>query len=71
MALGATALTIVLAITGYIATTGGELVEQPAAAVAGIVVSFSVVPAVLIGVSLLSLARYRLRRSDIDGISAD
>lgn len=66
MALGATALTIVLAITGYIATTGGELVEQPAGAVAGIVVSFSVVPAVLIGVSLLTLARYRLRRADID-----
>lgn len=66
MALGATVLTIVLAITGYIATTGGQAVEQPALAVAGIVVSFSVVPAVLIGASLLSLARYRLRRADID-----
>jgi GPH family glycoside/pentoside/hexuronide:cation symporter len=66
MALGATVLTIVLAVTGYIATTGSELVEQPAAAVAGIVISFSVVPAVLIGVSLLTLARYRLRRADID-----
>jgi GPH family glycoside/pentoside/hexuronide:cation symporter len=70
MALGATALTIVLAATGYIATTGSELVEQSAAALAGIVVSFSVVPAVLIGASLLALAKYRLRRGDIDA-SAD
>ena len=66
MAFGATVLTVVLAVTGYVATTGSELVEQPAAAIAGIVVSFSVVPAVLIGVSLLALARYRLRREDVD-----
>lgn len=66
MAFGATVLSIVLAVTGYVATTGAELVEQPAAAVAGIAIAFSVVPAALIGVSLLSLARYRLRRGDID-----
>src|SRR5690606_15141266 len=66
MALGATALAVILALTVYIATPGAELVEQPFAAVAGIVISFRVVPATLIGVSLLSLARYRLRRADID-----
>lgn len=65
MAFGATVLTIVLAITGYIASTGAQAVEQPAQAVAGIVLSFSVVPAVLIGASLLSLSRYRLRKADI------
>ena len=43
-----------------------ESVTQPDAAIAGIVVSFSVVPAALIGLSLLTLARYRLRRADID-----
>ena len=69
MAFGATVLSIVLAVTGYVATTGVELVEQPAAAVAGIAISFSVVPAALIGVSLLCLARYRLRRADIDVVS--
>jgi Na+/melibiose symporter-like transporter len=65
MALGATVLSIVLAITGYIATTAGQSVEQPAEAVAGIVLSFSVVPALLIAASLASLARYRLRKGDI------
>jgi Na+/melibiose symporter-like transporter len=65
-ALGATALTIVLAVTGYVSSTATQFVTQPDAAVAGIVISFSVVPAGLIGLSLLTLARYRLRRSDIE-----
>jgi Na+/melibiose symporter-like transporter len=66
MALGATVLSIVLAVTGYAQSTGAQVVEQSDAAVAGIVVSFSVVPAVLIALSLAGLARYRLRRVDID-----
>ncbi len=65
-ALGAAVLSVVLAATGYVASTTGQAVTQPASAVAGIVISFSVVPAVLIGLSLLSLTRYRLRRSDIE-----
>lgn len=64
-ALGATALALVLAATGYIERTGAMLVWQPASATAGIVVSFSVVPAALVLASLLSLSRYRLRRRDI------
>jgi len=69
MAFGATVLSIVLAVTGYVATTGAATVEQPAAAVVGIIISFSVVPAALIGASLLSLSRYRLRRADIDQLA--
>ncbi|WP_439591341.1 MFS transporter [Microbacterium sp.] len=65
-ALGATALSIVLALTGYVASTAGQTVTQPDAAITGIVVSFSVVPAALIALSLLTLARYRLRRQDIE-----
>ena len=71
MALGATALTAVLAVTGYVAHTAtvtaaaGE--TQPASAIVGIVLSFSVVPAAIIAVSLVPLARYRLRKEDIDG----
>jgi Na+/melibiose symporter-like transporter len=65
-ALGATILAVVLAATGYVSSTGAQLVWQPDAAVTGIVVSFSVLPAVLIAISLLTLARYRLRRSDIE-----
>ncbi|WP_243076158.1 MFS transporter [Microbacterium sp. SS28] len=65
-ALGATALALILAVTGYVSSTAGQAVEQPEAAIAGIVVSFSVAPAALIVLSLLTLARYRLRRADIE-----
>ena len=70
MALGATVLSIVLAITGYIETTAEVEVAQPDAAVAGIAVAFSLLPAVLMLLSLIVLARYRLREHDIVGTSA-
>lgn len=66
MAFGATALTAVLAITGYQESVGISAVSQSDAAVTGIVLSFSVVPAAAMLLSLLTLSRYRLRRSDID-----
>jgi Na+/melibiose symporter-like transporter len=77
MALGATVLSVVLAVSGYVsraaaaastvagAAAGGS---QPGSAVAGIVLSFSVIPALLIAISLVPLARYRLRKGDIDAI---
>jgi len=73
MALGATVLTIVLAVTGYVVRSGAPTAvvtgaTQPAAAVAGIVLAFSVIPAALLALSLFPLARYRLRKDDIDGL---
>jgi Na+/melibiose symporter-like transporter len=65
-ALGATALSITLAATGYVSSTAQQTVVQPDAALTGIVVSFSVLPAALILLSLVALSRYRLRRTDID-----
>ncbi|WP_344818025.1 MFS transporter [Microbacterium soli] len=70
MALGGTVLALVLAATDYVETTVGETVTQPASAVMGIAVSFSVLPAVLMVLSLFVLARYRLREQDIVGTSA-
>lgn len=70
MALGATALTVILAIAGYTSSVADKHAVQTPAALAGIVVSFSIVPAVLIGASLISLARYRLRKADIDAAAA-
>ncbi|MGX5695928.1 MFS transporter [Agromyces soli] len=67
MALGATVLTIVLALTGYLESTAGAAVTQPASAVAGIAVAFSAVPAVLVALSIVAMRGYRLRRADIDG----
>ncbi|TBN57332.1 MFS transporter [Glaciihabitans arcticus] len=66
MALGATVLTIVLAASGYIQSTGASFAWQSDSAVAGIALSFSVVPAVLIALSLWTFSRYPLRRKDID-----
>ncbi|QAY73578.1 MFS transporter [Agromyces protaetiae] len=66
MALGATLLTIVLASTGYLESTGAEFVGQGPAAITGIVLSFSALPAVLVALSLVALARYPLRKSDVD-----
>ncbi|MDE0545157.1 MFS transporter [Microbacterium sp. C7(2022)] len=65
-ALGATALSIILTVTGYVSSTAGASVTQPDAAVSGIVISFSLAPAALIAISLITLARYPLRRADVD-----
>jgi len=70
MALGAVLLTLVLAATGYQEAVAGQTVEQSANAVAGIVLSFSIMPAIMIGLSLWALGRYPLRRVDIDGTAA-
>jgi len=66
MALGATVLTIVLAVTGYRESAGADIVWQSQASIAGIVVAFSAVPAVLIALSLVVFRGYALRREDID-----
>lgn len=71
MAFGSTALTIVLALTGYVASTAGVSVEQPAAAVSGIALSFSLLPALLMFASLFTLRRYRLRERDLLSVSPE
>lgn len=74
MALGATVFTIVIGLTGYISRSAADAsaatagATQPAEAVAGIVLSFSVIPAAIIGASLVPLSRYRLRKGDIDDV---
>lgn len=66
MALGATVLTIILASTGYTEGVAGSIIWQSSTAVTGIVLSFSIVPAVIIALSLWTFGRYPLRRADID-----
>ncbi|TXK19608.1 MFS transporter [Homoserinibacter sp. GY 40078] len=66
MALGAVALSIVLAIAGYQEGVAGSVLEQSPDAILGIVLSFSIVPAIMIGLSLWTLSRYPLRRSDLE-----
>lgn len=66
LAFGTTFLAIVLAATGYIESTAAEQVTQSSTAVLGIVLCFSVIPALLMAVSMICLIRYPLRRVDID-----
>ncbi|MFD1714260.1 MFS transporter [Amnibacterium flavum] len=70
MALGSTALTVVLTLTGYVERVAGETVSQAPEAIAGIAISFSVVPALLIALSFLPLRRYRLRRESFTEVGA-
>ncbi|MGE3812789.1 MAG: MFS transporter [Candidatus Nanopelagicales bacterium] len=70
MAVGAAALTVVLTVSGYVESVAGVEVEQPASAVTGIAMSFGLAPAALALLSLLFIARYRLRRGDVDGAEA-
>ncbi len=66
MALGGTVLTLVLAITGYIESTAAMVVQQPDSAVTGIALSFSLLPAALMVVSLFALRGYRVRAHDLE-----
>ncbi|HEY9324195.1 MAG TPA: MFS transporter [Agromyces sp.] len=70
MALGATVLTIVLALTGYVESFGSQTVTQSPAAIAGIAISFSAIPALLVAASLVALRKYPLRRADIEADAA-
>lgn len=70
MALGATVLSVVLAASGYLEAVAGQVVTQPASAITGIELSFSIVPAVIIALSLWSFSRYPLRKADIDQLAA-
>lgn len=68
-ALGAAVVSLTLAVTGYVSTVAGATAVQPDAAITGIVLVFSLIPAALIVLSLLPLSRYTLRRDDIDRAS--
>jgi glycoside/pentoside/hexuronide:cation symporter, GPH family len=70
MALGATLLTIMLALTGYLESAGAEAVTQPPTAIAGIALAFSVVPAALVLISVVVLRAYPLRRADVNADAA-
>ncbi|MDR6143963.1 GPH family glycoside/pentoside/hexuronide:cation symporter [Microbacterium foliorum] len=65
-ALGASTVSLTLAATGYVSSVAGTTMQQPDAAITGIVLAFSILPALLMAASLLTLRRYRLRRADID-----
>jgi Na+/melibiose symporter-like transporter len=64
LALGPGVFGLMLAAGGYVSSTGGD-VAQPGSAVTAIVLGFSVLPAALVGLSLVWLVRYSLTQADV------
>ncbi|WP_241680549.1 MFS transporter [Pseudactinotalea suaedae] len=60
LALGPALVLGVLALTGFVSRTTPDVVTQPASALWGVVVTFSLVPALLALASLVPLARFAL-----------
>jgi glycoside/pentoside/hexuronide:cation symporter, GPH family len=60
LAVGPGLLGGLLALAGYVSTSGDDVVAQPAAADTTVLLGFSLLPAVLVLASLPVLARYRL-----------
>jgi Na+/melibiose symporter-like transporter len=60
LAIGPGLLGLLLALAGYLSSTGDEVVGQSGTAVVAVRMGFSVVPALLVLASLPVLARYRL-----------
>jgi glycoside/pentoside/hexuronide:cation symporter, GPH family len=69
LATGPGLFALVLALGGYVSSTGGGAV-QPDSAVTAIALGFSVLPAVLMLVSLVWLSRYALTADDVAAASA-
>jgi glycoside/pentoside/hexuronide:cation symporter, GPH family len=59
-AVGPAVLATLLAVTGFVETEGGAIVDQPPGAITGIIIGFAVVPAVVVLASLLLLRHYDL-----------
>ncbi len=66
LALGPGAFALVLALGGYVSSTDDESVVQPDSALTAITLGFSLLPAVLILLSLVWLARYSLTHEEVD-----
>jgi glycoside/pentoside/hexuronide:cation symporter, GPH family len=60
-AAGPALVLLLLAVTGYVSTTAGQVAMQPASAISGVQLAFSVVPVVLVACSLPIIWRYPLR----------
>ena len=64
-ALGPALFSVVLAATGFVSSRADERVEQPASALTGIALGFSLLPAALILLSLPLIRAYRLSAEDL------
>ena len=64
-AIGPALVLLLLAVTGYVSSTGNEAIAQPDSAVLGVHLAFSVLPVVLVALSLPLILRYPLREETL------
>lgn len=67
LALGPALVLGVLAVTGFVSRTSSVVVAQPGAALWGVVITFSLVPALLALASVVPLARLRVHNEQVPG----
>jgi GPH family glycoside/pentoside/hexuronide:cation symporter len=60
-ALGPALVLMVLAVTGYFSSTAGQIVAQPVSAIAGVHFAFSVMPALIVALTIPIMVRFPLR----------
>ena len=60
-AIGPALVLLLLAVTGYISSTARQTIDQPASAITGVTLAFSVLPVVLVALSLPLIWRYPLK----------
>ncbi|MDW7739097.1 MAG: MFS transporter [Bacillota bacterium] len=59
-AVGPAIFAAILAVTGFIETEGGVIIDQPASALMGVRIGFALLPALLMALSIFFLRRYKL-----------
>ncbi len=69
-AVGPAIFAAILAITGFMETEGGIIIEQPASALVGVRIGFSLLPAALMALSILLLRRYELDPETVAALGA-
>jgi glycoside/pentoside/hexuronide:cation symporter, GPH family len=68
LALGPAVVGLILAATGFISSEAGQTVTQPASALTGIVLSFSLFPALMMLLSLPTLFKYDLTEKTLNDL---
>ncbi len=70
-AVGPAIFASILAVTGFMETESGLIIEQPALALTGVRLGFALLPAFLMAISLLLLRHYRLDPETIAALGLD
>lgn len=70
-AVGPAIFAAILALTGFMETEGGIIIDQPASALLGVRTGFALLPAVLMGLSLLLLRHYKLDPETIAALGVE